>query len=379
MSHGYARMCAMADISRRFFLRHLRSTPTSWIRHHTKGRVKREGVGLSFWYRPLTAVLSEVPVDDRELPLLFHARTSDFTDVTVQATVTYRIASPDVAASRLDFSIHPQTGVARSRPLDQIATLLAELAQQPALDLLARLPLAEALTAGISPVREAVSTALAEDPRLAELGVAVASARVVAIRPEPELERALQTPTRETVQADADRATYARRANAVEQERAIAENELQNKIELARREQQLVEQHGANARRQAELDAAAKLAAAQGAAERDKVATAAKADQERILADARANAVRAVGLAEAEKEAARVGAYRDLPQAVLQALTLKEFAGQLPDIQTLTITPDVLTDLVSRLAGGNGATALPAGDGARGSGRGSSGSGGAKK
>ena len=42
---------------------------------------------------------------------------------------------------------------------------------------------------------------------------------------------------------------------------AIAENELQNKIELARREQQLVEQHGANARRTAELDAAAQLVA----------------------------------------------------------------------------------------------------------------------
>ncbi len=330
----------MADISRRLFVRHLRSTPTNWVRHYARGRVKREGVGLSFWYRPLTAVLSEVPVDDRELPLLFHARTSDFTDITVQATVTYRIASPELASSRLDFSIHPLTGAARARPLDQVATLLAELAQQPALDLLARLPLAEALTAGISPVREAVSAALAEDPRLSDLGVAVVSARVVAIRPEPELERALQTPTRESVQADADRATYARRAQAVEQERAIAENELQSKIELARREQQLVEQHGTNVRRQAELDAAAQLASAQGEAER-----------ERVLADAKANGVRVVGIAEADREAARVGAYRDLPPNVLQALTVREFAGQLPDIQALTITPDMLTEFVRRLAG----------------------------
>ena len=85
----------MADITRRAFLRHLRGTPTSWVRHYVKGKVKHEGIGQSFWYRPLTAVLSEVPVDDRELPLLFHARTSDFADVTVQATVTYRVAEPD--------------------------------------------------------------------------------------------------------------------------------------------------------------------------------------------------------------------------------------------------------------------------------------------
>src|SRR5215468_2768096 len=103
----------MADITQRFFLRHLRGAPTSWVRHHAKGHVKHEGVGLSFWYRPLVAVLSEVPVDDRELPLLFHARTSDFADVTVQATVTYRLADPAVAATRLDFSIDPTRGTWR--------------------------------------------------------------------------------------------------------------------------------------------------------------------------------------------------------------------------------------------------------------------------
>src|SRR5215468_11799780 len=161
----------MADITRRLFLRHLRGAPTTWVRHHVKGKVRHEGVGLAFWYRRLTAVLSEVPIDDRELPLLFHARTSDFADITVQATVTYRVADPAKASSRLDFSIDPLRGAWRAKPLDQIATLLAELAQQPALDLLARVPLTEAMTAGTSPVREAVSTALGQDTRLAETGV----------------------------------------------------------------------------------------------------------------------------------------------------------------------------------------------------------------
>lgn len=235
------------------------------------------------------------------------------------------------------------------------------------------MPLAEALTT-VAPVREAVSSALGDDPRLADLGVAVVSARVVAIRPEPELERALQTPTREAVQVQADRATYARRAQAVEQERGIAENELQNKIELARREQQLVEQHGANTRRRAELDADAELATAQGKAEREKVANAAAADRarvlaaaeaekervlaggaaekERLLAAARADGVRAVGHAEAEAEAAKLAAYAELPPEVLRALTVREIAGQLPQIGQLTVTPDVVTDLLARLAPG---------------------------
>jgi regulator of protease activity HflC (stomatin/prohibitin superfamily) len=341
----------MADVSRRMFLRHLRGAPTSWVRHQVGGRVRHEGVGRSFWYRPLPAVLSEVPVNDRELPLLFHARTSDYSDITVQATVTYRVTDPAAAAARLDFSIDPRTGAMQAQPLEQIATLLSELAQQPALDLLARVPLAEALTAGIAPLREAVTAALAGPGRLADTGVTVVSARVVAIRPEPELERALQTPTREAVQVEADRATYARRAQAVEQERAIAENELQNKIELARREQQLVEQQGANERRRAEVDAAASLVAAQGQADRDRIAATAAAEHDRLLAEAKAAGVRAVGLAEGEAEAARIAAYRDLPADILHGLALRELAGQLPEIGQLTVTPDVLTGVVARLAG----------------------------
>lgn len=339
----------MADVTRRLYLRHLRGTPTSWVSLTKGGRSRHQGTGLSFWYRPLSAVLSEVPVDDRELPLLFHARTEDFADVTVQATVTYRFSDPAAAATRLDFSIDPYRGRWRGQPLDQVATLLAELAQQPALDLLARLPLAEALTTGIAPVRQSVADALATDPRLTETGVTVVSARVVAIRPEPDLERALQTPTREQVQQDADRATYARRANAVQQERAIAENELQSKIELARREQQLVEQRGANTRRGAELDAEAQLVAVRGEAERAGLTATAEAEADRVRAEARATGARAVGLAEAEAEAARLAAYRDLPPAVLQALALKELAAHVPAIGELTVTPDLLGKLIGRL------------------------------
>jgi regulator of protease activity HflC (stomatin/prohibitin superfamily) len=339
----------MADITRRFFLRHLRGAPTTWVRHHVRGEVRHEGIGQSFWYRPLTAVLSEVPVDDRELPLLFHARTSDFADITVQATVTYRVADPAKASSRLDFSIDPAAGNWRAKPLDQIATLLAELAQQPALDLLARFPLTEAMTTGVAAVRDAVSAALSEDPRLLETGVGVVSARVVAIRPEPELERALQTPTRELVQQEADRATYERRAKAVERERAIAENELQNKIELARRQEQLVEQEGTNARRQAQLNAEAMEVETAGTAERAKVAAGGAAEADRLQAGAKADGVRALRLAEAEGEAARLAAYRDLPPEVLQALALKELATHLPKIGQLTVTPDVVTGLIAKL------------------------------
>jgi len=46
---------------------------------------------------------------------------------------------------------------------------------------------------------------------------------------------------------------------------------------------------------------------------------------------------------------------------VLFALALREFAGQLPEIGTVNLTPDVVTGLLSKLANGAGGAAQGAG------------------
>lgn len=56
----------MADIKQLPFVRHLRGTPTMHVRHLRRSNIVHDGVGQTFWFRPLTAVLSEVPIDDRE-------------------------------------------------------------------------------------------------------------------------------------------------------------------------------------------------------------------------------------------------------------------------------------------------------------------------
>lgn len=328
----------MADISKRFGWRHLRAAPTSHVRHHRSGRLAHDGSGLSFWFRPLTAALSEVPVDDRELAMTFHARTSDFQDVAVQATVTYRIADPAVAAERLDFSVDPDTGVWRGSPLEQLATLLTESAQQHALEVLARTPLAAALASGVPAVRERVTEGLGAEPRLPATGIEIVAVRVMAVRPEPEVERALRTPARELIQQEADRATYERRAVAVERERTIAENELASQIELARREEQLVEQRGANSRREAEEKAAA-----------DAVRVGAEADRAVRLARAEAEGAREVGEARAQAQAAWLRVHGEVDVATLHALTGTRLAENLPRIDSVTVSPDVLTGLLARL------------------------------
>ena len=329
----------MADITRYPFVRHLRGTATAHVQHVRNGRTVHAATGASFWFRPLSAVLSGVPVDDRELPLLFHARTADFQDVTVQMTLTFRFADPALAAARVDFSLDPASGRWRGSPLDQVAGLLTESAQQHALDLLATTELTTTLTRGVAPVRDAVERGLAGDLRLQETGIAVIGVRVVALRPEPDMERALQTPTREQVQQEADRATYERRANAVERERAISENELGNQIELARREEELVGQRGVNARREAEQAAAAAEVASEAQARRDQ-----------RTAEVRAATRRLVGAAEAEAKTAELAAYAGVAPEVLVALAAKELAGNLPKIDSLVLTPDLLAPVLAKLA-----------------------------
>ena len=334
----------MVDITRNVmvpFVRHLRSDANMYIRHLRGGDVAHEGAGATFWFRPRTAALSQVPLDDREQPLLFHARTADFQEVTVQATVNYRVVDPALATTRIDFGVNPKTGQWNSVPLDMLGGLLTELAQQPAVRRLATMTMRDALAAGIGPVRDEIAEALAADARLDERGIAVTDVRVVAVRAEPELERALQTETREEVQQEADRATYERRALAVERERAIAENELQSKIELARREEELVTQHGQNERRRATEDAAAQA-----------ITTEAAAGRQRLLAESEAEATRVLGDAQAEAERARYEAYEDVETAVILGLAAQELARNLPSIDNLTITPDLLTPIITRFANG---------------------------
>ena len=155
------------------------------------------------------------------------------------------------------------------------------------------------------------------------------------------MERAMQTPAREQALTEADAATNQRRALAVERERAISENELANRIELAIREQELVAQEGANARRRAEEAAAAALVEATAAAEREAVRTAATA-----------TSTREIGEAEAAAQSAKLAAYAGVDPAILTALALQQLAANLPEIRELTITPDLL----SRVLTGLGAT-----------------------
>ncbi len=328
----------MAEIRNMMGLRHLRAEPSAHVLRFKRGRLVGSGRGLAFWFLPMSASVAEVPMDDRSLHFLFHARTQDFQDLTVQGVAAWRVMDPERLGARLDFSIDLARGAWRKQPLEQVDGLLTGMAQQMAVKHVAGMTVRALLAEGVDLIQQRISDGLVGNAALAEMGVGVVDVRVADVAPTPDLEKALQTPTRERIQQEADQATFERRAMAVEKERAIAENELQNRIELARREEQLIEQKGANDRR-----------GATEAAEAARITVAGKAARTRVEAEAEAARIAMVETALVDAERARMAIYEGLPPNVMMGLAARELAGKLQKIEHLNVGTEMFGPLLQGL------------------------------
>jgi regulator of protease activity HflC (stomatin/prohibitin superfamily) len=339
----------MAQIRRFGMFGHLRAEPNQHILHYRKGRLARQGPGLAYWFNPLTAAVAQVPVEDIETTFLLKERTKDLQEVTVQIALTYRCADPQIAASRVNFSLAIKTGAWAENPLERLAGFWSQRAQHPARAYLASVPLTEAVQVGAERIRIAIEEAAAQDPALGAMGLGLVGVQVIRVAPAAELEKALATPTRESLQQKADQAVFERRALAVEKERAIKENELATQIELARRQEGLIAQQGANLLREAQTKAAADRERVTAEAETQRITAAAAAEVAEVKAEGDAKALRLLADAKAEGERRRVEVWRDATGRVLIGLALQEFAGKVESIGHLNVTPNLFGDAFREL------------------------------
>ena len=333
----------MAEIQRFFAYRHIRSEASSHVISFRRGRRRRSGRGLAFWFNPDRTSIVEIPLDDRDTDFVFQVRSRDYQTVTVQGTITWRAAQPEALADRVDFTIDLRTGRLRTDPLERIASLLIGLAQYQAARYIEHRDVDDLLAEGGAPIQDGIAAGLSADTRLRDMGIAIVTVRLAGVSPSADLARALETPTFERAQGSADEASFARRAAAVEKERAIAENELATKVELSRRQAALIAQEDENARRTAEGKAAAAAIAADSDAQRIRVTEAAR------------------NTAEGEQ----LALLRGLDPAILQALTLRRFAEKLTRIDTLNITPDLTAALAGLVRAPPAQPAPPAPGGGR--------------
>ncbi len=328
----------MAHITPLLWWRHVHTDTNAHLLHSKAGDRLRGGRGLAFWFLPMAASLSELPMDDREQPVHFRGRSRDLEDVAMQADVRWRVDSPERLAERIDFSLDLRSGAWTKQPLERISGMLTEMAQQLASAWLIETDLAVVL-AKADKLRDVLHDGLSNNAVVVEMGIRIIDVGVTSIRPDNKVERALQTPARERIQLEADKATFERRALAVDRERAIAENELNNRIELARREEDLVAQDGRNERRRAQEQSEAEQIRAKSAAE-----------VRRLEAVSDAESIERVEGARVTAEKDRIDIYRDLDRDVLLGLAAREMATNLPPIEHLNLSPDALTPLLSRLA-----------------------------
>jgi regulator of protease activity HflC (stomatin/prohibitin superfamily) len=287
-------------------IRHYQGEPNVYVIRYRGGRITRHGQGLEFWYLPYNTSIAAVPVLTQDAPFIFNESTASFQEVAIQGQLTYRLVKPLEAVQRIDFSIDAKTGRYRAKDPDKLTQRVINAVQAHTRKGVNDLALEVALTKVKELAGEVLEQVRAE-PDLQALGVVVESLHFAAVTPTPELQKALEAEYRERLQRNADRAIYARRTAAVEEERKIRQSELETDIGLEERRRDLVEMQAENSLKLAE--------------------------------------------AEARADEMKLQPYGNLAPQALVGLAFKEFAGNAGKIGSLSITPDLLSELVAWTGG----------------------------
>ena len=333
-------------------IRFIKTDPTTDLLQYQKGQAVREGVGLSFFYYAPTTSLVAVPVASTDAPFIFEESTADFQTVTLQGQVTFRVADPKRLAGLMNFTLDPSGRRHVSDDPQKLPQRVINVVNVLARAQLQSLKLREAIRASEAIVQK-VRAALLASQEIAQLGLEVLGLSILAIKPSPETSRALEAETREQLLKEADEAIYARRNSAVEQERAIKENELNTEVAVENKKRQI---------REAQMDAdravqekkaqlqQSEMAASIGLEEKRKQLVSLATDNAKAEADARAygisTAMKAISTADPAtlQALASVGMKPDQ----LIAVAFQELAGRADKIGQLNISPDLLRELMDK-------------------------------
>jgi len=275
--------------------------PTDYVIKFVNGKISREGQGNSFFYWKPNTTIAVIPVITTDSNFIFNEITQTFQEVTIQGQLTYRISDIKKISQLLDFTINPFNRKYSSEPLEKLAKRIINTVQMASREEIQKYSLEDSLRKSES-IAKIVLAKIKEDPMLQSIGVECLSIYFTSVKPTPELARALEAEYRESIQKKADEAIYSRRAAAVEQERKIKENELNSSITLEKSRKELVDLEGNNLMKEAEYQSKAQ-------------------DMEFVP-------------------------FRTMDPKILLALGLKSLGEKADKIAQLTITPDLLSEIL---------------------------------
>ncbi len=334
-----------------FGIKFIKVQPTTYLLQYRGGHIVREGLGLSFFYYAPTTSLVTVPVASTDTPFIFQETTADFQAVTIQGQVTYRVGDPKRLAAMLNYTLARDGETYAAEDPNKLPERVIHVINVLARAELQKLPLREAIRASDELVT-AVKGRLVGAEEITALGLEVLGLSVLAIKPTPETARALEAETREKLFREADDAVYARRNSAVEQERAIKENELNTEIAVENKKRQIRET-------QMEADRAVQekkhiqqkeaLEANIGLEDRRKNLVALAAENAKAEADARAYGVSTTmkALGSADTKILQALATSGMKPEQLIAFAFQELASKAEKIGQLNISPDLLRELLT--------------------------------
>lgn len=337
-------------------IRFIKSQPTVHLMQFRAGKVVREGSGLSFYYYAPTTTLVAVPIASQDRPFILELVTADFQSVTVQGQVTYRVSDPRRTAGMMDFSLarNGQSYVSEDpkRLGDRVAMQVEVIVQQA----VQALELKQALRSSALIARTAQQE-LATRPEVIALGLVILGVSVMAVKPTPDIARALEAEARESNLKLADDAIYLRRMSAVENERAIRQNELDTDIAVEQKKRQI---------REAQMEAKATLMCKENdlrseqmasdieLEEKRKAFVASQAHNSRTLAESEAHRVAVVmqALEKADPRIVNALAAAGMQPGQLIAQAFGGIAERAERIGQLNVSPELLQGLLGANARG---------------------------
>jgi hypothetical protein len=331
--------------------RYIKSQPTVHLMQFRGGKLVREGAGASFFYYAPTTTLVAVPVASRDRPFILELTTADFQSVTVQGQVTFRVQDPRKTARLMDFSL-AKDGIAYvsedpTRLGDRVAMQVEVIVQQA----VQGMELKQTLRASAQIARLA-QVELATKSEIEALGLEVLGVSIMAVKPTPDIARALEAEARESNLKAADDAVYLRRMSAVEKERAIRQNELDTDIAVEHKKRQI---------RESQLDSKALVAKRENELRNEQMSSdialedqrkafvASQAENARTLAEAEAYRVEAVmrALETADPRIVQALAAAGMQPGQLIAQAFGSIAERAEKIGQLNISPDLLQTLLA--------------------------------
>ncbi len=333
----------------------IKAQPTIYLLQYGRGKIVREGTGLSFFYYAPTTSLAAVPISSAEAPFIFAETTADFQSVTIQGQVSYRVSEPRRLATLMNFTLDAHGRNYLSEDPQKLPQRVVNAVNVLARAELQRLTLRQAIR-GTETIVKGIRKGLVEANEMSSLGVEILGLAILAVKPTPETARALETETREELLKEADGAIYARRNAAVEQERSIKENELNTDIAVENKKRQIretqMEAERAIQEKESQLHQAQMLSSIELENKRKELVGLA-AENSNAEAKARAYGIETTmhALSSVDTKVVQALASVGMRPEQLIAVAFQELAGRADKIGQLNISPDLLRELMQHKTG----------------------------